>query len=75
MSRYDFADPWWKTDPDRVAEMTARERYMDDSEQFGYSGLPSDDFDEEPDEPEQTLFCHDCPPDECTGHCMSCYYR
>lgn len=19
--------------------------------------------------------CADCPPDECTGHCMSCYYR
>ena len=19
--------------------------------------------------------CKDCPPDECTGHCMSCYYR
>ena len=19
--------------------------------------------------------CSDCPPDECTGHCMSCYYR
>ena len=19
--------------------------------------------------------CEDCPPDECDGHCMSCYYR
>ena len=19
--------------------------------------------------------CKDCPDDECTGHCMSCYYR
>ena len=19
--------------------------------------------------------CKDCPPDECTGHCMSCFYR
>ena len=19
--------------------------------------------------------CKDCPPDECNGHCMSCYYR
>ena len=19
--------------------------------------------------------CKDCPPDECTGHCMSCWYR
>ena len=19
--------------------------------------------------------CSDCPPEECTGHCMSCYYR
>lgn len=19
--------------------------------------------------------CKDCPPDQCTGHCMSCYYR
>lgn len=19
--------------------------------------------------------CEDCPPEECTGHCMSCYYR
>lgn len=21
------------------------------------------------------LGCKDCPDDECTGHCMSCYYR
>lgn len=22
-----------------------------------------------------SIGCKDCPPDECTGHCMSCAYR
>lgn len=35
---------------------------------------------EEPEDPEDyhddsDRGCQDCPPDECTGHCMSCYYR
>ena len=32
-----------------------------------------DDYDYESTEP--TRSCADCPPDECTGHCMSCWYR
>lgn len=31
------------------------------------------DYDYESTEP--TRSCADCPPDECTGHCMSCWYR
>ena len=31
------------------------------------------DYDYESTEPVRG--CKDCPPDECTGHCMSCWYR
>ena len=35
-----------------------------------------DDFDDSAAwEDDSDRGCADCPPDECTGHCMSCYYR
>lgn len=37
-----------------------------DEEEFDDSAAWEDDSDRG---------CKDCPPDECTGHCMSCYYR
>lgn len=34
------------------------------------------DFDDSPAwEDDSDRGCEDCPPEECTGHCMSCYYR
>jgi len=40
--------------------------YHDDDDYFDGSAAWEDDSDRG---------CKDCPPDECTGHCMSCYYR
>ena len=35
-----------------------------------------EDFDDSPAwEDDSDRGCEDCPDDECTGHCMSCYYR
>ena len=35
-----------------------------------------EDFDDSPAwEDDSDRGCKDCPDDECTGHCMSCYYR
>lgn len=35
-----------------------------------------DDFDDSAAwEDDSNRGCKDCPPDECTGHCMSCFYR
>lgn len=41
---------------------------------------PDDDFDAmeaeyDPTDDRIDVSCKDCPDDECTGHCMSCYYR
>lgn len=38
-------------------------------EERNYQRL-SDDYEDDSDRG-----CKDCPPDECTGHCMSCWYR
>lgn len=40
-----------------------------DYEERNYQRL-SDDYEDDSDRG-----CKDCPPDECTGHCMSCWYR
>ena len=45
---------------------------------FGYSiamELEEAPDEDEPEWDEQYVFCSDCPPEECDGHCMSCYYR
>ena len=35
-----------------------------------------EDFDDSPAwEDDSDRGCEDCPPEECTGHCSSCYYR
>ena len=35
-----------------------------------------EEFDDSPAwEDDSDRGCEDCPPEECTGHCMSCYYR
>ena len=34
-----------------------------------------DDTYEEEWEDDSDRSCKDCPPSECNGHCMSCYYR
>lgn len=44
----------------RMIEDEKDDEYFDDSEAW------EDDSDRG---------CRDCPVDECTGHCMSCYYR
>lgn len=42
----------------------------------GWDDRPDEDFDDsEAWEDDSNRGCKDCPPDECTGHCMSCYYR
>ena len=52
-------------------EMQTYSRYydgeeFDDEDEFDDSDAWEDDSDRG---------CKDCPPDECTGHCMSCWYR
>ena len=42
------------------------QRLYDDEEDFDNSEAWEDDSD---------IGCSDCPPSECTGHCMSCAYR
>ena len=38
--------------------------------------IEDEDFDDSPAwEDDSNRGCKDCPDDECTGHCMSCYYR
>ena len=39
-------------------------------EERNYQRLSDDGYNDDSDR-----WCKDCPPDECTGHCMSCYYR
>jgi hypothetical protein len=40
-----------------------------------YDLLDEDFDDSEAWEDDSDRSCKDCPPSECTGHCMSCYYR
>ena len=51
-------------------EQDYEEKFVEDEiyfdEEFDDSAAWEDDSDRG---------CKDCPPDECTGHCMSCYYR
>lgn len=42
------------------------QRLYEDEEDFDDSEAWEDDSDRG---------CSDCPPSECNGHCMSCYYR
>ena len=48
-------------------------------EEKKYFEIPTEDDDYEEDpaawEDDSYRSCKDCPDDECTGHCMSCYYR
>ena len=55
-----------------VCEMTESEK-----EFFGIeTESEEEDFDDSPAwEDDSDRGCKDCPPEECTGHCMSCYYR
>ena len=57
---------------DEVCEMTESEK-----EFFGIETESEDeDFDDSPAwEDDSDRGCEDCPPEECTGHCSSCYYR
>lgn len=41
-----------------------------DYEERNYQRLSDDGYNDDSDRG-----CKDCPPDECTGHCMSCFYR
>lgn len=38
-------------------------------------GCNEDEEDPDDLDDDSNLGCKDCPEDECTGHCMSCYYR
>ena len=45
---------------------------------LGYMIILEDEQEDNPeDDPEDDSYrnCSDCPPEECDGHCMSCYYR
>ena len=57
---------------DEVCEMSDEEK-----EFFGIETESEDeDFDDSPAwEDDSDRGCEDCPPEECTGHCSSCYYR
>lgn len=57
---------------DEVCEMTESEK-----EFFGIEREnEEEDFDDSLEwEDDSDRGCKDCPPEECTGHCMSCYYR
>ena len=57
---------------DEVCEMSDEEK-----EFFGIeTESEEEDFDDSPAwEDDSDRGCEDCPPEECTGHCMSCYYR
>ena len=56
---------------DEVCEMSDSEK-----EFFRIETESEDDFDDSPAwEDDSDRGCKDCPDDECTGHCMSCYYR
>ena len=57
---------------DEVCEMTESEKKF-----FGIeTESEEEDFDDSPAwEDDSDRGCEDCPPEECTGHCMSCYYR
>lgn len=63
-------------------EDSAMEYFRDTMELTDYErdffGIPTeeDNFDDsEAWEDDSDRGCSDCPPSECTGHCMSCYYR
>lgn len=51
---------------DTEAEWLGLEHWQDEESEFDDSAAWEDD---------SSRGCKDCPPDECTGHCMSCFYR
>ena len=52
-------------------EVPTEEEFYDqlNEEEYGES------YDEDGYDDDSDRGCKDCPEDECTGHCMSCYYR
>jgi len=56
-----------------LSEETETEEEYDSFEEW-YFAQPSDDIEEEWSDG-SNISCSDCPPSECTGHCMSCSYR
>ena len=45
-------------------------------EDRNYAKFSEEEFDDSAAwEDDSDRSCKDCPPDECNGHCMSCYYR
>ena len=73
-----FKDGLIETDEDYAMEFFKDECEMTDNEKefFGIEIESEDEFDDSPAwEDDSDRGCKDCPPEECTGHCMSCYYR
>lgn len=59
-------------DSEKAAEVVNDLGYM---LALDYDYDPDDyDYEEDP-EDDSYRSCADCPPEECDGHCMSCYYR
>ena len=40
-----------------------------------FFGVPVEEKEDDGYDDDSDRGCSDCPPDECDGHCMSCYYR
>lgn len=49
-----------------IADVSMEDFWIEEEEDFDDSAAWEDDSDRG---------CKDCPPSECTGHCMSCFYR
>lgn len=65
--------------PDEFEEFLEENDISDSQREFfGLEENGDDDYEDDDDygwQDDSDRGCKDCPPDECTGHCMSCYYR
>lgn len=63
-------------DEEAAMEFFAEELELEYDERKFFETPTEDEYDDSAAwEDDSDRGCKDCPPDECTGHCMSCYYR
>lgn len=63
-------------DEEAAMEFFAEELELEYDERKFFETPTEDEYDDSAAwEDDSDRGCKDCPPDECTGHCMSCFYR